>query len=376
MSVTTIPEKVKFLLWGKSAGRCEYDGCNKELYKDELTKCEFNNAYIAHIVADSPNGPRGDQNRSGELAKDINNLMLLCDEHHRLIDKEQVQEHTEERLLAMKKKHEERIKLLASIKDEKKSNVILYGANIGELNINLNWRRAAEAIVNDGAYPAESYSVELGLKNSVIKDENDLYWKIEEGNLEGLFNSKIKVNMQLNEVNRYSIFALAPQPLLIKLGSLFSDIYPADVYQLHREPANWLWQEFDDSNFEYRILRDDKTSQNIAVNLSLSANIDNLRIKNVVEEDVAIWTIKIDNPNNDYLKSKNQLLKFRQAFRSLLDEIKFKNPKCTSIKIFPAVPVAIAVEIGRVWMPKADLPLEIYDENRKKGGFNFALTIR
>src|SRR5207247_537409 len=98
MSVSYIPEKVKIRLWGKAAGRCEYDGCNKPLWLDEVTKAEFNTAYIAHIVADSPDGPRGDPIRSEKLKCDLRNLMLLCDPHHRLVDKEDLSGHPEVRL--------------------------------------------------------------------------------------------------------------------------------------------------------------------------------------------------------------------------------------------------------------------------------------
>lgn len=69
MSVTSITTKNQNLLWAISAGRCEYKGCNKVLHRDILTKKKYNSAYIAHIVADKPNGPRGDIERSG----------LLCD---------------------------------------------------------------------------------------------------------------------------------------------------------------------------------------------------------------------------------------------------------------------------------------------------------
>ena len=98
MSVSYIPEKVKIRLWGKAAGRCQYDGCNKQLWLDSLTKTEFNTAYIAHIVADQPNGPRGDAALSKKLKADISNLMLMCDEHHRLIDREDIEGHPVEKL--------------------------------------------------------------------------------------------------------------------------------------------------------------------------------------------------------------------------------------------------------------------------------------
>jgi hypothetical protein len=35
----------------------------------------------------------------------------------------------------------------------------------------------------------------------------------------------------------------------------------------------------------------------------------------------------------------------------------------------------VAVEIGRVRMPKADLPLKVYDQNTKNGGFSEALVL-
>ena len=56
-----------------------------------------------------------------------------------------------------------------------------------------------------------------------------------------------------------------------------------------------------------------------------------------------------------------------------MDRIKALHGQDAVLHVFPAVPVSIAVEIGRVWMPKADLPLCIYDQNRKLNGFTKAL---
>jgi len=86
MSKTTIPHKVVLKLWLQSGGRCQFQGCNKPLWRDELTQRQMNQAYIAHIIADSPDGPRGDSILSPKLVKDFNNLMLLCPTHHKLVD--------------------------------------------------------------------------------------------------------------------------------------------------------------------------------------------------------------------------------------------------------------------------------------------------
>ena len=45
------------------------------------------------------------------------------------------------------------------------------------------------------------------------------------------------------------------------------------------------------------------------------------------------------------------------------------------IHVFPAAPVAAAIDFGRVIMPKADLPMRVYDENRTLGGFQFAVDL-
>jgi len=46
-----------------------------------------------------------------------------------------------------------------------------------------------------------------------------------------------------------------------------------------------------------------------------------------------------------------------------LNDIKAAHGEHTVIHVFPVLPVSAAVEVGRVWMPKADLPLVIYDQN-------------
>src|SRR6266498_1537541 len=87
MSVSKIPEKVRYLLWAKSAGRCEFDGCNKLLWHDGLTKIEMSFADVAHIIGGRPGGPRGNVILSTEYCNDVSNLMLMCLDHHRMIDR-------------------------------------------------------------------------------------------------------------------------------------------------------------------------------------------------------------------------------------------------------------------------------------------------
>lgn len=373
MSVSYIPLKTRLRLWGKSAGRCQYRGCNEQLWYDPLTKVEFNTSYVAHIVADSPDGPRGDEARSKELSEDIENLMLMCDIHHRLIDKEQVDEHSEELLLEMKAEHENKMDLLTSLTEDMESHVLLYGANIGANQTILNMNKAVQAMLPT-RYPAEKTPIELSLVNSSFKDNEPLYWQIERENLNRLFNEKVKPRLQ-SGINHISVFSMAPQPLLVELGRLITDIQAAEIYQPHRTPKNWKWEKHP-KEMKYEIIRPDFHSDTVALNISLSGTIDNSRIRDVLGQDVSIWTITIQEPYNDYLRSREQMDIFMREFRKLLDVIKKEHGQHNTIHIFPAAPVAISVEIGRAWMPKADLPLKLYDQNKNDNKFEYALEIK
>jgi hypothetical protein len=327
----------------------------------------MNAAYIAHIVADTPDGPRGDTTLSPRLAKDFANLMLLCDTHHRLIDREQVAQHPRDVLIRMKATHEGRIELVTGIQPDMRSEVLLYGANVGAHASPVSFAKAICAMI-PARYPANEHGILLGMKNSAFTDADDKFWQIEAENLQRLFGEAVRPRLASGGINHLSVFAIAPQPLLMLLGYLLSDIPAAEVFQLHREPPDWCWQDHP-AGFEYQVSEPSHYGSTVAVVLALSATITLGRVRDVIGEDASIWTVTIPEPSNDFLKSRRQLQLFRETIRPLLDRIKASHPLASMIHVFPAVPAAIAVEFGRVLMPKADLPLEIYDEDRAKGGF-------
>lgn len=375
MSVSDIPDWVRLCLWGKAGGRCQYEGCNHPLYRDDVTKAEFNSAYIAHIIADKATGPRGDAVLSRELGSDISNLMLLCDAHHRLVDKIDVAGHPASRLQDMKRRHESRIELLTSIGADRHSHVLLYGAKIDEHDSHVSLKKAAEAMVPD-RYPAEPRAFVIGWDGSAFSDVEPSYWTMECELLRRKFATIVKPRLAAKEVSHLSVFALAPIPLLIELGRLLSDIPAADVFQLHREPADWKWRS-DPTTFAYNVVAPSGTPRKrVALVLALSADIMPARIGAALGNDVDIWVVTHEAPGNDYLQSAAQLREFRKALRDVFNRIKATHGEDAGLHLFPAVPVSAAVEIGRVWMPKADLAFRVYDQNRATGGFTYAIEIQ
>ena len=374
--VTTryIPVATQTELWGRAAGRCEFAGCNKPLWKSSVTSERVNIAQKAHIYSFSVGGPRGNDGVPPEDLNSIENLILVCHECHQKIDAAVDGGRYPPALLKeMKREHERRIQLVTGIDPTRKSHVLLYGANIGEHSAPLDFAGAATAMFPH-RYPASDHAISLGLQNSAVSDRDEQFWFTERENLEKQFERRVRDLIADGEIAHLSVFSLAPQPLLIHLGTLLGDIVPCDVYQLHREPQTWVWPSGAESPC-YVIREPQSKTGKAALVLSLSASIDLKRVTSVLGEDASIWTITVETPQNDLMKSREQLAGLRALLRRVFDQIKFAHGQSAVLHIFPAAPVSACVEVGRVRMPKADMPWQLYDQVNPIGGFVSALSI-
>jgi SMODS-associated and fused to various effectors sensor domain len=117
------------------------------------------------------------------------------------------------------------------------------------------------------------------------------------------------------------------------------------------------------------VRKPEKASGPVALVLALSATVLDERIACVLGQDTTIWSITAEQPHNDIMQRRADLGEFRRLVRAMLNDIKAAHGEHTVIHVFPVLPVSATVELGRVWMPKADLPLVIYDHNRTSHGF-------
>lgn len=103
MAVTT---RSRVVIWAGAAGRCAFPDCRKILvHRAEDATRSILLGEIAHMVAQKQDGPRGDQEIPGGEVDGIENLMLLCQEHHSIIDAQPLQ-YPVAKLLQIKKDHE------------------------------------------------------------------------------------------------------------------------------------------------------------------------------------------------------------------------------------------------------------------------------
>ncbi len=370
-----IADSVQRQLWARAAGRCQFAGCNRILYRSPVTLEDVNISEQAHIYSFSKDGPRGHGPHKSN-SKDLNNienLMLVCHDCHKKIDADKKGEkYSAQMLQEWKSQHEQRIYIATGIDPEKKTNVVFYTANISEQASPILKKDALLALTPN-RYPIDENSINLSMKWAGEDNDNN-FWNTEQNNLKAEFNTQIKPRMG-GENSHFSIFALAPIPLLIVLGTLFTDKPQVDVYQLIREPKTWKWQTPPNS-FAFKVIPPTSFDHPPVLVMSLSAKINHERVKAVLSNECSVWEITVDDKfcNNDFMRSREQLIEFSEVMRKLISRIKEKHGD-TELSIFPAIPVSCAVTMGLIRMPKADMPWVVYDQSNKVGKFIHALKI-
>jgi hypothetical protein len=107
-----ISSKAIKLLWGNAAGRCSFIGCD-----DKLCLCEddgtapYTIGEMAHIKGEKLGSNRHDPKQPLDERDSYSNLILLCPNHHTIIDrKENESIFSVDILQQMKSTHEERIR--------------------------------------------------------------------------------------------------------------------------------------------------------------------------------------------------------------------------------------------------------------------------
>lgn len=361
-----ISSTVEKTLWGLAAGRCEFEGCNCFIGYNPITKEDNNYAEKAHIEAVNKGGARYREDMSIDELNSPDNLMLTCARCHKTID-DNPKLYPVERLRAMKKKHEERVYWLTEFDNVQKSYMVGYFANICNYQPEYDDALFCKALISDRKIPSERHINNIGSSNMPLNDGTKGFYQIQEKCIEQGVERVIKQCIQKNE--NVSVFALAPIPLLMKLGEKLNDITNISVFQCHRKEDKWSWERDNKDVVKYLTFFSKlKKQKRVALNISLSADIIDSRIKSVVG-DIATYKITIENPNRGFVTNKVIIDNYVKAFRDCMEQIKKDNPEIEEILIFPAMPNSLAIRTGMDYMPKCDPKLIIYDQVKQSNDF-------
>ena len=370
ISKTNLKATDKRKLYFDNGGLCSI--CCERLDYDKFSRERTNVSEYAHIIGDSEQGPRGDKNLSELYAGDIKNIIILCPRCHEQVDKNE-SFYTIDRLQKIKSSHIERVRNhLDSLKNEEAFSV-KYEAPIGGAVVKVDEQRMDSAIANSG-FISHEIPISLNPNNTTYPDNTEKFWETERDQLYQNFQKEIEARLKRGDVKPFLLFAIAPQPLLIQLGVLMNDKHDVKVFQKRREPDTWEWNE-NPVEQSYQIKIPEKIFDTVAVKLSLSDRITDDRIIEVLGHKTSIWEITHENPHNDFICHPMQLSELRKVYRKFYQDIRKTHGQKTKIHVFPASPVSAAIEFGRVWMPKADATLIIYNHDSINNRFELAFTI-
>lgn len=372
MSRTSIPENVKIRVAAKAAGRCSFRGCNALLTVHELTQKRATLSNFAHIVADSPDGPRGDAVRSHQLAKDEANVMLLCQKCHKLVD-DLPAEYPEALLLEMKREHEARVKRQTEVGPDQRTTLIVMEANIGEQRFVVDTNEVRDAVRD--RYVAE-HPIRIVQNLASLTDDQSTFWEIVRAETAKQLREQYHPRRSEGAIRHLTVAALAPIPCLIDLGAQLGDIATVDVLARRREPKTWAWDvDRDPATYQLSHVEGEADAHGPVLLLVSVTGVCSPAPTDVRDECVAEYHLVHERPGTDRVVCRADRARFRRAFDDALATIVARHGATGPIHLLCAVPNVLAVEIGRARLPKAQPAYVVYDYNAATKGWTRALTI-
>lgn len=369
-----LPESTRSMLWGLAGGHCEFAGCNKSLLEHDVTSLRVNLAEVAHVVAFSEDGPRG----KGDRPKDINaldNLMLLCAGCHTVIDTKP-DDFTREMLREYKRAHEARIRHLTSLSPDAATAVVQLKAGIAARTVDIPVGHVYEAVSPRWPVTRQAHVIDL----TAINVETDAGTKAAADQIDADVANLYRPGMDAAKTRHISLFALAPMPLLMHLGSRLSDKVEIEFFQRHRDAGVTPWKWRNDGpgvDFEVKPMQVGTANGKVAVVVSLSGTIARASLPTTIDASFHIYelTLKGVTPNPDFLRNHGDLDRLRKKYRGFLAELSKTHGQLTELHVFPAVPAPIAIVLGHDVLPKVHPDLLAYDNDKATGGFTLKLRI-
>lgn len=379
----SIPDKVKYAVWGASAGRCTI--CNKYVIDNDDMGEAVPIGELAHNIGWGEKSPRGEGSSEIDTSS-ADNLLLLCRNCHKPTDAK-TERYTEEKLRQLKIDHENRIKRLTEIGADRSAVVVRMVGAIRNVPPELTYDTVLNALVSEGYFPellpnAHRTAVEIDLRDRVNAGTPE-YFAESARHIEGTLNTVLD-GVRLNSTSRIAVFGFARVPLLVHLGARLDDKVSALIFQRQRGDAAdaWRWpdQTGKPSELKFSIDRSQKGADKtkVAVVTNLSGTILPEELPEHISDDYTVYTITPSAPSNpgpSLIDSQRSLVSFERTARELFALVERDHGKIPHVSLFPAVPLSAAITLGRVLMPDVSPALHVFDRD-EDNQFFMALEVK
>lgn len=349
---TAVPETARLRLWAKSAGRCVL--CATYLLDaSDWFWHEIPNGQIAHIVGagSGKESPRGDSALASATRAFEANLMLLCYScHKRIDDKAYRDQYTVEFLTAKKLLHEKRVREVTDFATLRPTSVVTVSADVRGTAPSISLPQVAEALRADG-YTGMGADTRNGAFTIHLPGNDDDGWAWDAHRTEiDRFAARIAEAVAAGDVESLSVFALAPIPSLVYLGSKLDDKMETRLFARKRtdEVTAWAWSDRDGDVPAFATVLRTGDSDEATVLVELSGSVKEERLPARLRELPRVTiTPKDQPPRPDLLGSRAALESFALAWRDALARVESELPSVRVLHLVAAVPAPAAITMGR-----------------------------
>ena len=338
-----------------SHGRCMFEGCGENIGIEDLTGTEGNYSYLAHNIASSENGARGTIGLSSELSNEPSNILLLCDKHHRLIDKVASADYPAHRLSEMRRE-------FCST-----ANEFLDGLSYQPIPaFAVLWPVHRQAISAPSSMQiAQSLAAIRCRLHSKLNDISDNEAILRETDpkiaheilLHSITSTAERILNQAH-TSRYraALFAFGLMPYLIALGAKLGNKNNITPMLKFRDSGQWAWPDDKPNGEFYSIYGLDNLSNNeneILLTLALTNEPESLKnsreiVANSIDAKQVIIKANPDTMGNGALGHPEDGYAFTNSMQILMHELKGKNG-INKIHLFPCASNAACVFFGQAF---------------------------
>lgn len=332
--------------------RCMFKGCAKRLDEHSIMGEKGYFGYLAHIIPASENGPRGDEAQPGEcalLVDKASNIMLLCDECHRLVDRVAVSDYPR---AVLKRMREDYIKSATDCLNQLSYNsapvaefLWPVGTNhygvpspmeiqrcLSPLKIRWNGKKHAIADKNSNSHDTKTRDFWNTVPRLLELAKKDLETIVADHPVLGLF-------------------AGGPMPALIALGALVGNKIKVTPILNSRSSGGWLWLSNEPEGKQFHVQGLDGLTESSEIVLQL-----NMTNKTVQQEEkrkqleqkhnCGSIIIEADQMANECIRHHKDALLFQNEMTTILTHLK-SSLGIKRVHVLPCASNLICLHFGR-----------------------------
>jgi hypothetical protein len=292
--------------------------------------------------------------------------MLLCYSCHKRIDAKVLRdEYTVTFLTDRKRLHEKRVREVTDFATLRPTSVVTVSANVRGTAAPVSLSQVAEALRHEG-YTGMGEDTRNGAFTLDLPGNDDDGWAWEAHRSEiDRFVARVAEAISSGDAETLSVFALAPIPSLVYLGSKLDDKTETRLFARKRtdDVTAWAWDKSTSvvPTFMSSIAASDSDQDQAVVIVELSAPVKSDRLPSHLR---ALPRLTLspsgEPPHPDILGSREALERFGLGWRDALARIESELPTVKTLHLIAAVPAPAAITMGRHRMRSAQPAMIVY----------------